>query len=146
MVVCFSALETADPMPPPRAKMSTFPCKRKHKRNQCNMCNVCGKCSSSSDRLMRHLARHLREPPAASDTHIKDKLQAAGLSTTTIAPLAAAMVGDLPAEAVEAAAACLGKSVYFLLCYFSFNILMRNESHFLIEMSPISHYLGITSH
>ena len=143
MVVCFSALETADPMPPPRAKMSTFPCKRKHNRNQCNMCNVCGKCSSSSDKLVRHLARHVREPPAASDTqHIKDKLEAAGLSTTTIAPRAAAMVAGMPAEAVEAAAARLGKSVYFLLCYFS----LRNESHFLIEMSPISHYLGITSH
>ena len=139
MVVCFSALETADPMPPPRAKMSTFPCKRKHK--ECYMCNVCGKCYTSRERLIRHIARHFPDPPAASD-----KLQAAGLSTTTIAPRAAAMVAGMPAEAVEAAAARLGKSVYFLLCYFSFNILMRNESHFLIEMSPISHYLGITSH
>ena len=91
------------------------------------------------------------EPPATATTSPRQStpvpsLEAAGLSTTTIAPRAAAMVAGMPAEAVEAAAARLGKSVYFLLCYFSFNILMRNESHFLIEMSPISHYLGITSH
>jgi len=92
------------------------------------------------------LAAARMEPPATprQSTPVPS-LEAAGLSTTTIAPRAAAMVAGMPAEAVEAAAArlaCLGKSVYFLLYYFS----LRNESHFLIEMSPISHYLGITSH
>jgi len=96
------------------------------------------------------LAAARMEPPATATTSPRQStpvpsLEAAGLSTTTIAPRAAAMVAGMPAEAVEAAAArlaCLGKSVYFLLYYFS----LRNESHFLIEMSPISHYLGITSH
>ena len=152
-------------MPPPRAMPP--PCKRRERRHkECYMCNVCDKCYTSRERLTRHIARHfaglsstttiaqlaaarmhLPDPPAEWSP-ASDQLQAAGLSTTTIAPRAAAMVAGMPAEAVEAAAARLGlgKSVYFLLCYFSFNILMRNESHFLIEMSPISHYLGITSH
>ena len=165
--MCFSALETADPMPPPRAKMSTFPCKRKHK--ECYMCNVCDKCCTSLERLTRHIAKHFAglsstsAQLAAARMHLptptSDQLQAAGLSVSVSQPqgfmLNSNTTTTTPADAGPDAArpglAChttsprqstpvpspptkKGKSVYFLLCYFSFwemsPISHRNESHF----------------
>ena len=131
---------TPPPPPPPRKKK-----KKKKKQKHHGMTDVPG---SGGCLFVRNPPP---PPPPRSD------LSAAGLNTTVTLASSSFMYADLvrglqnPEQAAAAAAAAAarlseGKSVYCLLGYFSFNILMRNESHFLIEMSPISHYLGITSH
>ena len=158
--MCFSALETADPMPPPRAMPPPFK-RRERKHKECYMCNVCDKCYTSRERLTRHIARHFAglsstttsAQLAAARMHLptptSDQLQAAGLSVSVSQPqgfmlnsnttarpglachttsprLNSNTTTTTPADAprqstpVPSPPTKKGKSVYFLLCYFSF--------------------------
>jgi len=119
------------PPPPPSKRRKRLPHKCRKCRERFSTAealeehNIAEHTLTGWVRLDHHAAHHQiqQHQQQIEQQQQHQHLRAAGLDTST--KLQADMVR---AEAAAAAARlCDGKSVYFLLCYFSFNILMRNE-------------------
>ena len=127
------------PPPPPSKRRKRLPHKCRKCRERFSTAealeehNIAEHTLTGWVRLDHHAAHHQiqQHQQQIQQQQQHQHLRAAGLDTSTKlqASWFADMVRRVDAEDAAAAAArlCDGKSVYFLLCYFSFNILMRNE-------------------